>query len=124
MNNFGYGGANAHVIMEGFESYQRTALHDRHSIGNGVSHEVSNGLTNGIAKTGLKGMTNGSSNGLTNGTVNGVKGHDVDLTPKIVILSAKDEESTAAMGIRLKEHLSNNELEDRLVRRYRHFLCD
>ncbi|KAL8907696.1 MAG: hypothetical protein Q9207_001265 [Kuettlingeria erythrocarpa] len=112
VNNFGYGGANAHVIMEGFDSYQRTALHDRHSICNGAPNEVSNELTNGIVKTGLEGSSNGSSNRLTNGTVNGVKNHDVDPMPKIVILSAKDEESTEAMGIRLKEYLSNNELED------------
>lgn len=112
MNNFGYGGANAHVIMEGFDSYKSTALHAQNSTCNGTPNGVRNGLTNGIAKTKLEGMTNGLSNGFTNGITNGIESHNTHLTPKIVIISAKDEQSTESMGIRLKQHLRNNELED------------
>lgn len=116
VNNFGYGGANAHVIMEGFESYQRTALHARCSTNAGTLEDARIGLADGMGKINLEsmmnGLSNGVGNGVTNGIVNGLESHDTDHTPKIVVLSAKDQQAAKDMGIRLKQHLRSNELED------------
>lgn len=68
MNNFGYGGANAHVIMEDYHSF----VSSQHGLANGAK-ERTNGFTNGV-----NGHTNGFTNGVnghTNGLSNGVKGH-------------------------------------------------
>lgn len=85
VNNFGYGGANAHVIMEEFSPLP---------LQNGFRHTNGHHLSNG----------NGLSNG--NRATNGVNGHyDSDLQSRLFILSAKDEHTCLAMASNLARHL-------------------
>lgn len=88
VNNFGYGGANAHVIME-----DASGLSQIHRV---------NGHTNGV---------NGHANGI-NGKTNGVNGHITENTVdkyKLLILSAKDEHAHENMASRLAEFLRQKE---------------
>ena len=127
MNNFGYGGANAHVIMENYPSF----VSSQNRLTNGVNGHA-NGLTNGANghKSGLTNgvnghQTNGVSNGeaieLTNGhthdgynkgLTNGTNGHEIISHPKVIILSAKDETTTRAMAANLKDYLTKTAVED------------
>ncbi|KAL2166565.1 hypothetical protein VTG60DRAFT_2512 [Thermothelomyces hinnuleus] len=102
INNFGYGGSNAHVIMESLDSYFASTSN----------------LPRIAASTNRNG--NGVSNGFANGHANAPNGHphghrkdsavgfddDVDLTrSRIFLLSGKDERATQAMANNLKDHL-------------------
>lgn len=176
VNNFGYGGANAHVIIEDYNTFTSSGLNAQngmtdglthgvsnnltigltngithklaHGLTNGISNEptnsltngvnhnltngvangvshaltngVTNGLTNGVSHELNNGMTNGLANGvtndltngLTNGITNGVNGHDATLQSRVIILSAKDEQSTQTMASNLAEHLKVTKVED------------
>ncbi|KAK4034496.1 polyketide synthase [Parachaetomium inaequale] len=99
INNFGYGGSNAHVIMESLDSFVASS---------------SNSLR-------LAAPTNGNGNGVTNGHANGTNGHvnghsrkdsGVDMETetdsmrsRVFLLSGKDERATQAMAENLKNHL-------------------
>ncbi|KAF3771163.1 hypothetical protein M406DRAFT_245563 [Cryphonectria parasitica EP155] len=81
INNFGYGGTNAHVIMESYESFLKTSMPKGHiSTSNGA-----NGHAN----------TNGASNGLATDSA------------RIVMLSAKDEHACQTMISNLAEYVSS-----------------
>ncbi len=112
INNFGYGGSNAHVIMQDLRSFLASSSSStqnsataRDSVqastnGNGHSngHSVANGITNGHSHD-----TNG-----TNGHLNGHGNTDSDLVnarSRVFMLSAKDERATKAMLDNLKEYL-------------------
>lgn len=113
INNFGYGGANAHVIMEDYMSF----------IGSRAQKSFTNGVTNGVNGVnkvdGVNGVTNGvhgvngvdGVNGVTNG-VNGVNGHHTSLHPRVIILSAKDEQAGQAMASNLREYLLKAKVAD------------
>jgi acyl transferase domain-containing protein len=141
VNNFGYGGANAHVIVEGYKpsgvsSYSRKSITNgvigttshtngtngiangttNHTNGtngaangiNGVAHE-SNGITNGA--NGVVHKTNGITNG-SNGTTEKTNGHLTTTLPKIVIVSAKDEQAAQNMVSNLGDYLLDTKDED------------
>ena len=157
MNNFGYGGANAHVIVEDYKSYLTSTANGSSSIltngtangvngghaTNGDAHSIPNGITNGHTDSHTDGLANGHTNGLvnghTNGSVNGhadhlsnghsnskMNGHTNGVTngltslngfhqttqSKIIVLSAKDEQATEAMGSRLKDYLEKTTIKD------------
>lgn len=57
MNNFGYGGTNAHVILEDLESYFHSTL-----------PRLSSGISNAHSTTNLKRLTNGHANGHVDAT--------------------------------------------------------
>ncbi|MCJ1377213.1 hypothetical protein MMC17_000305 [Xylographa soralifera] len=88
VNSFGYGGANAHCILEGIESlvpgyksYGQKALPDLTSkcselTNNGYTKKALNGHTNGASNGHTNGASNGHSNGASNRHVNGISnGH-------------------------------------------------
>jgi len=139
VNNFGYGGANAHVIIEDYKSF----LASKSSASNGISNVMTNGVTNGVNGVHLTNghtndltnghtndLTNGHTNGLghtdgltngdtehitnghTNGVVNNLNGHPAKLRSRAIILSAKDEQATEAMASRLKDFLQTTKVED------------
>ena len=88
INNFGYGGSNAHVIMEDYSSYLATAQR-------------------------TKALTNGSDNGRTNGHHHADSGIVIDdgaadnNNSKVFLLSAKDEKATERMIANLKTYLQD-----------------
>jgi len=79
VNSFGFGGSNAHAIVDSVESFRHNtgsyvhanAQADGHPNGatNGLSTELSSTLANGHAHT--NGVTNGHTNGHTNAVTNG-----------------------------------------------------
>ncbi|KAL6816622.1 putative polyketide synthase [Trichoderma sp. SZMC 28015] len=84
VNNFGYGGSNAHVIMESAEPWTSTPT---------VSLSA-NGSLNG------NGYTNGNGNGISNGHVNG--------NGTVLVLSARDERGSQRMVEDLKAYLEKH----------------
>ncbi|KAI0895982.1 hypothetical protein F4806DRAFT_496108 [Annulohypoxylon nitens] len=98
VNNFGFGGANAHVIMESYRSFLKKDNSDEHSTRVLGSH----------GHTGTTGHTNGHANGTTNST-NGVDiGLDKtpqDISTRLIVLSAKDEQACRATISNLSEYL-------------------
>jgi acyl transferase domain-containing protein/ubiquinone/menaquinone biosynthesis C-methylase UbiE len=69
VNSFGYGGANAHAILEAYEPEVAT----KNDVVNGSREHTnghSDGATNGVVNGDANGPTNGGTNGLSNGHVN------------------------------------------------------
>ena len=103
INNFGYGGSNAHVIVEDYKSFLTSSPEFFQRPGT-----TSNGYQNGI--------TNGNGNGVANGycsdhSSNGSEGA-LSSRSRVFLLSGKDERATNAMAHRLKNHLSDIESHD------------
>lgn len=101
INNFGYGGSNAHVILEDYRSFRSACIIDG-----------ANGLSNGHSQT--NGASNGHSNGFSIRHGNGVASdsHSIasseagDTTrSRVFILSAKDEKAVQTMTTNLKDYL-------------------
>lgn len=122
INNFGYGGTNAHVIMESLDSYlASTSTIPRIS---GSASTNGNGVSNGL-RPGHVNAPFGHPNGHANGHPNGHShGHhrqdsaiglndDVDLSrSRIFLLSGKDERATQAMANNLKDYLLSTNVVD------------
>uniref|UniRef100_A0A8H7N2E1 Carrier domain-containing protein n=1 Tax=Bionectria ochroleuca TaxID=29856 RepID=A0A8H7N2E1_BIOOC len=90
INNFGYGGSNAHVILEAHSS---TSLSVK---------AYSNGCKGSDA--------NGRANGHTNGSTNG---HHAEVPlPRVFVLSAKDERGTRKMMEDLAGYLEKKQVKD------------
>ncbi|KAK4865939.1 hypothetical protein LT330_009032 [Penicillium expansum] len=92
VNNFGYGGANAHVILESADPWTLTPGLDLSPVNGNGSHSVNgNGHSNG--------------NGYTNGSY-----HTNDTTDdtKVLILSARDERGCQQMVSDLKAYLEKH----------------
>jgi acyl transferase domain-containing protein len=85
INNFGYGGSNAHVIMESYRPLESTSSSGRYHHMNG----------NGVA-------TNGNGVVVKNGHAETKGG---PLLRKVIVLSAKDEQAAQAMVTNLKDYL-------------------
>ncbi|KAK4163340.1 putative polyketide synthase [Cladorrhinum sp. PSN259] len=99
INNFGYGGSNAHVIMENLDSFiAAQALSSSRT-----SSSLANAITNG--------HTNGNSNNIDNRSRR--SSDAVDFTrSRVFFLSGKDERATNKMRVRLKDHLLNIKVDD------------
>ncbi|KUI71344.1 Lovastatin diketide synthase LovF [Cytospora mali] len=102
VNNFGYGGSNAHVILEDGQSWVK-ALKSNTSIANGVSKNTANGAING---------TNGITNG-TNGVVSRIDGYQASSSHAIrwliLTCSGKDEQACRNTVSKLKEYLAQQD---------------
>ncbi|KAF7532113.1 hypothetical protein G7054_g8247 [Neopestalotiopsis clavispora] len=91
VNNFGYGGTNAHLILEPHEAAPSTVVNGH------------NGQTNGHSKTNGHSLANGSSNGTGNGN-----GHvDVDRS-RIFVLSARDSIACQTMMDRFATYIETS----------------
>jgi acyl transferase domain-containing protein len=90
VNNFGYGGSNAHVIMEDYASYVAS------SFGNGSTATDSQ-------------HNNRLANGHTNGHTNGVS---TNTKSRVFILSARDQLATESMLENLKSYLLSAQPKD------------
>ena len=114
MNSFGYGGSNAHAIIEDAQGYMSThglrfsyrktkSLLSHETVSSeGMNGDVaSQDLTNGLSD---RGLANGSLNGLTNGhskahahgdasrtDLNGTEQHRVQEHSRLLVLSSFDE---------------------------------
>lgn len=103
VNSFGYGGANAHTILESIESLApgrggikaRVEEHKSSGLVNGHLNGYTNGL-NGYSN-GLNGYTNGL-NGYTNGT-NGTNSHSVPFRRQFLLTFSAHNELTLRRNV-------------------------
>lgn len=116
VNSFGYGGSNAHAIVQGFDSYreskgsrplQANGVHGVHGVNsvNGLS------LTNGDGHTAAEVKTNGhKANGITNGTSST---EEAQTAPSnIYLISALDSKSIQRQTAALADFLDRNDTAD------------
>ncbi|KAJ4862469.1 polyketide synthase dehydratase domain-containing protein [Trichoderma breve] len=113
VNNFGYGGSNAHVIMESAEPWTSTPTLPLSANGtlNGNGHVNGNGYTNGNGNGISNGHVNGNGNGITKGYLNGnghVNGTHKTASSKVLVLSARDERGGQRMVEDLKTYLEKH----------------
>ncbi|KAI2613433.1 putative FSP1 [Hypoxylon sp. NC1633] len=102
VNNFGYGGSNAHIIMEDANQPPQSRSVNGHV----------NGHVNGNGNGQVNGNTNGHTNGNVNGNSNGVGAHANGTTGdeyKLILVSAKDEHAHQNMLARLVDFLRQKE---------------
>ncbi|KAH8885983.1 reducing type I polyketide synthase, partial [Thozetella sp. PMI_491] len=103
VNSFGFGGSNAHVVLEAADSYF-------HSIGYHQAHYLSlSNLCRGVRPHDNNYTHTNGPNGYTNGHVNGWS-HGV-LKPKLLILSAADEDGTARQAEFLSKSIHTLDLQ-------------
>jgi len=105
INNFGYGGSNAHVIMEEYRAGQSTLQTEHATNGNGVANGYSDVVTNGDA--------NGNGNGASNGHHSATSSEAGDAArSRVFVLSAKEERAARLMTTNLRDYLLSAKPED------------
>lgn len=131
MSGFGYGGTNAHVILETVATKDkeiRVFMEDEtgqpHSFANGLSNGHTNGYVNGVEEietNGVNGHQNAHGNDLerqspkAKGSLTGIT-QNTTSCPQLYVLSAASEVSLSMMASHLKAWLSTKELEGSQLR--------
>lgn len=122
INSFGFGGANAHVVLEDAAHYlERMGLKGRHATviepklpcltnGHTLTNGQSNGLTNGSSNGHSKGLTNGHA--ATNGHTNGNGTTPTAAKPKLFVLSSYDQDGIQRTTQQLQTYLSSKSHND------------
>ena len=82
VNNFGYGGTNAHFILEGYDSFAFSQIGEN---------------TSGV---------------IVDSPVNGTNGWHANIQSRVIVVSAKDEQAALDMASNLKDHLQSIEIQD------------
>ena len=118
INSFGYGGANAHAIIESVDSvlpgyrssHQASIFMNQSTPSAGI-----NGINHGLTSTHANGRLNGQSNGYTNGRTNG-SSEDHVIWPRrtqfLLPFSAHDEKTLQRNFAALRGTSSNWDLAD------------
>ncbi|KAL2258524.1 hypothetical protein VTK26DRAFT_8144 [Humicola hyalothermophila] len=110
INNFGYGGSNAHVIVEDYQSFLASSPGSER-----FQHRHQRNHTAATIKTPnahRNGFTNGNGNGNSNGYSNESGDEAFARRSRVFLLSGKDERATKAMTGRLKDYLSSVKAQD------------
>lgn len=113
INSFGYGGANAHAIIESVDSILPGYRSSRQASISAIQYTPAgvNGIDRGLTKT----HTNGQSNGYANGHINGSSEDHVIRPSKTHFLlpfSAHDEKTLRRNFAALRETSSNWDIAD------------
>ena len=126
INSFGYGGANAHAIIEsvesilpGYRSSRQASSSETQYIPANIINGVNNGSTsahaNGHANGHSNGQLNGYTNGFTNGFTNGIHNNPAIWPSRkqfLLPFSAHDEKTLKANVAALRETNSHWNLAD------------
>ncbi|OBT75234.1 Type I Iterative Polyketide synthase (PKS) [Pseudogymnoascus sp. 05NY08] len=111
VNNFGYGGANCHVVMQDCQSF----IDPKSAEAKHIAHETNGTDANGSNnKSAVSRINNTDGIDGTNGikgvnSTNGINGHHTSHTPRIIILSGKDETACEAVASNLRDYLLKSE---------------
>lgn len=119
MNSFGFGGTNAHVVLDDAYNFLKSRnLKGNHitvskppslaeisdGLGNGITHHVTNGVSNGIShETNGNGVSNGIDATFQNGNGSLIKSS----TSRVFVLSSNDEAGIKRYADVLSEYFTS-----------------
>lgn len=113
VNNFGYGGTNAHLILEAYSVARSNEERPIDSHIKGQTNGLTNGLTNGQTSENPNGLTNGHAHDLkndsqpqTNGYVNGKRDVSQPASSRVFVISSKDSETTQRISKQMSSYIN------------------
>lgn len=111
VNNFGYGGSNAHVIMENRESWlPHIVMRNGTRESNGRQYEISSQAETGNGNENWAKQSAHDTRSMIE--INDCTPHVEECKSKVLILSAKDEPACQKMVFNLKNFLEQNKPKD------------
>ncbi|XP_014551034.1 hypothetical protein COCVIDRAFT_31369 [Bipolaris victoriae FI3] len=110
INSFGFGGANAHVILEDAASFlSRHGLKGRHATAPHPYITMSESYSDGTSSRSSSSIADENSSGGSSDAASDISSeilHDLPPTPKLFIISANDQEGVRRNVERLQHYLS------------------